>query len=64
MGRIVGDGAIYVYLRDIAARPEHQRRGIGHLIMNQLMIYLKQHAPDQALVGLFATSSSVSLYSC
>lgn len=58
MGHIVGDGAIYFYLQDIAVLPAYQRRGIGRLIMDRLMGYLKQHAPDQAFVGLFAAEGS------
>jgi ribosomal protein S18 acetylase RimI-like enzyme len=36
MGRVVGDGAIYYYLQDIAVLPEHQGRGVGHMIIQQL----------------------------
>ena len=29
MGRIIGDGAMYFYVQDIATLPEHQDEGIG-----------------------------------
>lgn len=62
MGRIVGDGAIYFYLQDIAVRPEHQRRGLGTRIMDQLVAYLRAHAPEQAFIGLFAAADAMPLY--
>jgi ribosomal protein S18 acetylase RimI-like enzyme len=33
MGRIVGDGAIYLHIQDVIVRPQLQRSGIGKLIM-------------------------------
>jgi ribosomal protein S18 acetylase RimI-like enzyme len=62
MGRIIGDGALYFHLQDIAVHPDHQRRGIGKQIMNHLMAYLRDHAPERAFVGLFATAEAVALY--
>lgn len=62
MGRIVGDGAIYFYLQDIAVHPDYQRRGIGHLILGHLMAYLEAHAPAKAFIGLFAAQGTQSFY--
>ncbi|MED1425669.1 GNAT family N-acetyltransferase, partial [Bacillus altitudinis] len=55
MGRIVGDGAIYFYIQDIVVHPEYQKNGIGKKIMNTLVEYLNQNAPDKAFIGLFAS---------
>ncbi len=62
MGRIVGDGAIFYYVQDIAVLPEYQKRGIGIKILNTLMGYIKTHAPDKAFVGLFAAEGTVPFY--
>jgi ribosomal protein S18 acetylase RimI-like enzyme len=62
MGRIVGDGAIYFYIQDIAVMPTHQGRGVGQLVLQRLMAYLRDHAPDKAFVGLFATEGAVEFY--
>ena len=62
MGRIVGDGAIYFYIQDIAVHPAHQRRGLGRRIVQRLMDYIRNHAPDRAFVGLFAAQDAQSLY--
>ena len=62
MGRIIGDGAIYFYVQDIAVVPAHQGQGVGQLVLQRLMAYLREHAPDKAFVGLFATEEAVEFY--
>ncbi|GED70488.1 N-acetyltransferase [Brevibacillus reuszeri] len=58
MGRIIGDGYVYFYLQDIVVLPEFQRMGIGTMIMDKLMSYLKKNAPDQAFIGLFSSNDA------
>ncbi|HDX9589711.1 TPA: GNAT family N-acetyltransferase [Bacillus pseudomycoides] len=62
MGRIVGDGAIYFYIQDIVVHPDYQKNGIGNEIMNLLIEYLNQNAPDKAFVGLFASEGKEPFY--
>ncbi|EIT84703.1 ribosomal-protein-alanine acetyltransferase [Fictibacillus macauensis ZFHKF-1] len=62
MGRIVGDGAIYFYIQDVVVHPAYQGQGIGKEIMNSLMTYLQQKAPNQAFVGLFASEGKEAFY--
>ena len=62
MGRIVGDGAMYFYLQDIAVAPDFQGYGIGTLIMETLLNHIKQNAPAQAFVGIFAAPDAMKLY--
>jgi len=62
MGRIIGDGSIYFYIQDIAVSPNHQKKGLGDMIMKTLMEYLKSHAPDKAFVGLFANQGTQKFY--
>ena len=62
MGRIVGDGAIYFYIQDIAVHPAHQKQGLGTRIMGALMAYLQTHAPEKAFVGLFAAEGTQPFY--
>nr|WP_269448579.1 GNAT family N-acetyltransferase [Metabacillus kandeliae] len=62
MGRIIGDGAIYFYIQDIVVHPDYQGKGIGKEIMQALLQYLKDHAPDKAFVGLFASEGKTQFY--
>lgn len=41
MGRIVGDGAVISYIQDLIVIPEAQGKGIGSLIIERLIAYVK-----------------------
>ncbi|HHT7191268.1 TPA: GNAT family N-acetyltransferase [Bacillus cereus] len=62
MGRIVGDGAIYFYIQDVVVHPDYQGKGIGKKIMQSLMGFLEENAPDKAFVGLFASRGKDEFY--
>ena len=62
MGRVVGDGAIFYYLQDIAVLPEHQGQGVGRMLLNQLVDYVRTNAPEKAFFGLFASQGRESFY--
>ncbi|MDE7418512.1 MAG: GNAT family N-acetyltransferase [Lachnospiraceae bacterium] len=56
MGRLVGDGAMYWYLQEIIILPEFQRKGIGTMIVNHLVDYVKANSAT----GKFTTIGGVS----
>ena len=62
MGRIVGDGAIFYYLQDVAVRPEHQGRGVGSQIIYRLVGQVREHAPEKAFFGVFAALGTLPFY--
>ncbi|OXM16223.1 GNAT family N-acetyltransferase [Paenibacillus herberti] len=64
MGRIVGDGAMYFYIQDVAVLPEHQGEGIGKMIVEQLLAYIKKckYKNGIAFVGLFASHGNDKFY--
>ena len=62
MGRIVGDGAIYFYVQDVAVVPAHQGRRLGALILGELLDWVRANAPEKAFVGLFAATGSEPFY--
>ncbi|RMJ20850.1 hypothetical protein PHISP_08279 [Aspergillus sp. HF37] len=37
MGRIIGDGGWYFHIADMAVLPEHQRRGLGDVVLKTLL---------------------------
>ncbi|MEV0722905.1 GNAT family N-acetyltransferase [Micromonospora purpureochromogenes] len=62
LGRLIGDGAIYYYLQDLAVVPERQRRGVGAAILGRLEEWIAGRASARTFVGLFAAGGSVALY--
>ena len=62
MGRIVGDGAMYYYIQDIAVHPEHQGKGLGKRILEALFDYLREQAQPKSFIGLFSVPDAVDFY--
>lgn len=64
MGRIVGDGVMYFYIQDVAVLPEHQKKGIGAMMMERLLAYIQKcrSVNGIAFVGLFASQGNDKFY--
>jgi len=63
MGRIVSDGGWYFVIADIAVLPEHQRKGLGQVILGKLMEKIKECTVEgRAYVTLMAKSQGMRLY--
>jgi ribosomal protein S18 acetylase RimI-like enzyme len=62
MGRIVGDGGLFLQVVDIAVLPDYQGRGLGKRIMAALMGRLRERAPVGAVVTLLADGEAYRLY--
>jgi GNAT superfamily N-acetyltransferase len=62
MGRVVGDGAWYFLIADMATLPAHQGRGIGGAILDALLAHVTEHAPPGAYVTLTADPPGRRLY--
>ncbi|KPC54764.1 GNAT family N-acetyltransferase [Amantichitinum ursilacus] len=62
MGRVIGDGGCFYQVVDICVLPQHQGRGLGKVIMAQIMHYLRDHAPVSAYVSLLADGEAHRLY--
>jgi len=61
MGRIIGDGALFLQTVDIAVHPDHQRKGLGKEIMRKLVEHIDTNAPH-AYVSLVADPMGQKLY--
>ncbi|KPV60241.1 GCN5 family acetyltransferase [Paenibacillus sp. A3] len=62
MGRIVGDGAMYYYIQDVAVLPEYQNLGIGKQIIEKLLNYINDNCSGAGFVGLFASHGKNEFY--
>jgi GNAT superfamily N-acetyltransferase len=62
MGRLLGDGGWYFHVADMAVLPEHQRRGLGDVILTVLLERIRREAPAGAYVNLMADPPGRRLY--
>jgi len=62
MGRLVGDGARFIYIQDMMVLPAYQKQGVGTAIMDRLMTYINLHAPQKAYIHLFTNKKTSGFY--
>jgi ribosomal protein S18 acetylase RimI-like enzyme len=62
IGRVIGDGGLFYDIVDIAVVAEHQKKGIGKMIMDALMAYIHAHAPATALITLQSNKGVAPFY--
>lgn len=62
MGRVIGDGGWYFHIIDMAILRDHQRRGIGGVILAALLEHIRTTAPPGAFVNLIADPPGIGLY--
>lgn len=52
MGRIVGDGVVIDYIQDLVVRPECQGKGVGRMMLERLIKYVKSTKLDDTEIML------------
>lgn len=62
MGRVVGDGGLFLFVVDIAVTPTWQGKGLGRRIMQALMDEVHARAPVRTMVALIADGTAHELY--
>lgn len=64
MGRIIGDGGWYFHIADMAVHPEHQRKGLGDVILKALLhkIHAESPADGKPYITLLADEAGRKLY--
>ena len=62
MGRVIGDGAIYFYIQDVAVLPEYHKQGVGSLIMDHIENYLNENTNKNSFIGLMAAKGVKEFY--
>ncbi|KRG68409.1 GNAT family N-acetyltransferase [Pseudoxanthomonas dokdonensis] len=62
MGRVIGDGGTFYQVVDIAVLPEHQGRGVGKRIMEEIAGYIAREVPESGYVSLLADGEAYRLY--
>lgn len=43
MARLLGDMGLNYYIKDVAVKPEYQKKGIGRLLIDELLKFIRQN---------------------
>ena len=62
MGRVIGDGGCCFHVVDMAVLPDHQRQGLGDLVLTHLLEVVRREAAPGANVTLMADPPGLRLY--
>lgn len=62
MGRVVGDGRVAFFFKDIVVDPEYQKQRIGSMVMHALMEYVHQNGCNNAYLALLSTPGKEAFY--
>lgn len=62
VGRLVGDGVRYFYVQDVLVHPDAAEQGIATQIVERLLSWVREAAPAEAIVGLFASPEAIGVY--
>lgn len=62
MGRAIGDGGWYFHIADMATHPDHQRLGLGAVVMQWLLDTIRVAVEDEPYITLMADEPGRPLY--
>ena len=62
IARVVGDGRIVFFIKDVAVDPACRGQGIGRMLMEALLRHIEARACENAYVGLMATPGTEGFY--
>lgn len=62
IARVVGDGRIVFFLKDVVVDPMYRGCGIGRMLMDAIISHIQSQACNNAYIGLMATPGSEGFY--
>lgn len=64
MARVIGDMGLDYYIKDVIVRPEYQGRGIGRLLMGEILQFINDHGVEgtDIFVELCAMPDKIPFY--
>lgn len=64
MARMIGDMGLNYYIKDVVVRPEYQHKGIGKMMINELMKFINENglSGTDIFVELCAMPDKIPLY--
>ena len=64
MARMIGDMGLNYYIKDVVVRPDYQKQGIGRLLINELLKFVKKNGVSntEIFVELCAVPDKIPFY--
>ncbi len=64
MARLLGDMGLNYYIKDVAVKPEYQKKGIGRLLIDELLKFIRQNGVSgtDIFVELCAVPDKIPFY--
>jgi len=64
MARVIGDMGLDYYIKDVIVRPEYQKKGIGRLMINEILQFINDHGVHgtEIFVELCAMPDKIPFY--
>jgi GNAT superfamily N-acetyltransferase len=62
MARVIGDGGLVFYIQDVIVVPGCQRFGIGTVLLNSVMTFIRANASHNTIVGLMSSKGKEPFY--
>jgi GNAT superfamily N-acetyltransferase len=62
MARVIGDEGLIFYIQDVIVLPEFQGKGIGKMLIENILEYLEQYKGQKIKVGLMAAKEKEGFY--
>ena len=62
MARVIGDKQLAMYIQDVIVLPEFQGKGIGKLMMKEILNYINNNSVKNTIIGLCAAKGKEPFY--
>ena len=64
MARVIGDMGLDYYIKDVVVRPEYQGRGIGRMLIGEILQFINDHGVEgtEIFVELCAMPDKIPFY--
>ena len=62
MSRVVGDDSFIFFVADVIVLPKYQKQGIGTVLMERTMSYLKEKVQEYSYITLMSAKGMESFY--
>lgn len=62
IGRVVGDGRIVFFIKDVVVHPEYRKNHIGDMVVNNLLDYIEKVSCKNPYIGLMAMPKTEEFY--